>query len=284
MLCQNETGVLSGSEIFFNTVGAATRRLLYYVNFCGHYYCERGYKIRRKYVDNLLLMMVENGEMRLEYRGKHYTAKPGDIVLMDCTFPQYYDTADYVEFYWMHISGLNAFDLCEHLTNAHDGIVHRTPNNEKAAELLRLLVSQYANNQPVGDAEQSRLLYNILCYLMPSVQISSSRTGGDSPVQKVIEYIRAHLGEDLSLKQLAAIVYLSPSHLIRLFREETQHSPHEYIVLMRMDRAKYLLKTTTIPIKNIAFEVGYRSESSFSGAFTERIGISPRKFRELPLG
>ena len=283
MLCQNETGVLSGSEIFFNTVGTATVRLLYYVNFCGHYYCERGYKIRRNYVDNLLLMLVDNGSMRLEYRGKHYTAKAGDIVLMDCTFPQYYDTADYVEFYWMHISGLNAFELCEYLTNVHDGIVHRTPNNEKAAELLRLIVSQYATNQPVGDAEQSRLLYNILCYIMPSVQVYA-QAEKDGPVQQVIQYIRAHLGEDLNLKQLAAQVYLSPSHLIRLFREETQHSPHEYIVLLRMDRAKYLLKTTTIPIKNIAFEVGYRSEASFSGAFTDRIGISPRKFRELPLG
>lgn len=283
MLCQNETGVISGSEIFFNTVGAATRRLLYYVNFCGHYYCERGYKIRRKYVDNLLLMLVEHGSMRLEYRGRSYTAKPGDIILMDCTFPQYYDTPDYVEFYWMHISGLNAFDLCEHLTSVHDGIVHRTPNNGKAAELLRLLVSQYANNQPVGDAEQSRLLYNILCYLMPSVQVSA-QSDQNGPVQKVIDYIRAHLSEDLSLERLATEVYLSPSHLIRLFRAETQHSPHEYIVLLRMDRAKYLLKTTTIPIKTIAYEVGYRSESSFSGAFTERIGISPRKFRELPLG
>ena len=283
MLCQNETGVLSGSEIFFNTVGTSTRRLLYYVNFCGHYYCERGYKIRRNYVDNLLLMLVDNGSMRLEYRGKHYTAKAGDIVLMDCTFPQYYDTADYVEFYWMHISGLNAFELCEYLTNVHDGIVHRTPNNEKAAELLRLIVSQYATNQPVGDAEQSRLLYNILCYIMPSVQVYA-QADKDSPVQRVIQYIHAHLGEDLNLKQLAAQVYLSPSHLIRLFREETQHSPHEYIVLLRMDRAKYLLKTTSIPIKAIAFEVGYRSEASFSGAFTDRIGISPRKFRELPLG
>lgn len=283
MLCQNETGVLSGSEIFFNTVGTSTRRLLYYVNFCGHYYCERGYKIRRNYVDNLLLMLVDNGSMRLEYRGKHYTAKAGDIVLMDCTFPQYYDTADYVEFYWMHISGLNAFELCEYLTNVHDGIVHRTPNNEKAADLLRLIVSQYANNQPVGDAEQSRLLYNILCYIMPSVQVYA-QADKDSPVQRVIQYIHAHLGEDLNLKQLAAQVYLSPSHLIRLFREETQHSPHEYIVLLRMDRAKYLLKTTSIPIKAIAFEVGYRSEASFSGAFTDRIGISPRKFRELPLG
>ena len=79
-------------------------------------------------------------------------------------------------------------------------------------------------------------------------------------------------------------MHLSPSHLIRLFRAELHHSPHEYIVLLRMDRAKYLLKTTSLPIKAIAVEVGYGNESSFTGAFTERIGISPRRFRELPLG
>lgn len=283
MLCQNETGVLSGSEIYFNTVGATTQRLLYYVNFCGHYYCEYGYKIRRSHVDNLLLMLVDEGEMRLEYRDRHYTAKPGDIVLMDCTFPQYYDTADYVAFYWLHIAGLNSFELCEYLTHANDGIVFRTSNNEKTAELLRLIVSQYANNQMVNDAEQSRLLHSILCYLMPSAHMPAVSDEND-PVQKVIKYIYDHLGEELSLKRLAAEVYMSPTHLMRLFREETQHSPHEYIVLMRMDRAKYLLKTTTMPIKKIAYEVGYRSESSFTGAFTDRIGISPRRFRALPLG
>ena len=280
MLCQNETGVLSGSEIFFSTVGSTTQRLFYYVNFCGHYYCECGYKIERENVNNLLMMLIDKGSMRVKYRDKDYTAGPGDIILMDCNFPQYYDTPDYVEFYWMHISGLNAFELCEHLTYVRESIVHR--HNDTAAELIRRIVSQYATNQPVGDAEQSRLLYSILCYLMPSSHITTQYED-EGPVQKAIKFIQSHLNEDLSLKRIAAEVYLSPSHLIRLFRAETQHSPHEYIVLMRINRAKYLLKTTMMPIKNIAVEVGYQNESSFTGAFTERIGISPRKFRELPL-
>lgn len=282
MLCQNETGVLSGSEIYFNTVGTATRRLFYYINSCGHYYCETGYKIRRNHMDSLLLLMLEQGTMRVEYKSQKYTAHAGDIVLLDGSFAQYYDTPDYAEFYWMHLAGLNSFDLCEHLTASFGTVVHSGAHAEQAAPLVRFLVSQFTNNQPIIDSAHSRLLHSILCYLMPDTQIAAA--GGKGPVQEAVNYIQLHLGEDLSLRRLSEEVHFSPSHLIRLFRAETQHSPHEYIVLLRMDRAKYLLKTTSMPIKAIADAVGYRTESSFTCAFTEKIGISPRRFREMPLG
>lgn len=283
MLCQKETGVLPGSEIFFHTVGALTQRLLYYISFCGHYHCERGYRIRRSQVNNLLLMLVDKGALQLEYRGRSYTAGVGDLILIDCTEPHYYAAMEYAEIYWMHIAGANAFELCAYLTGARDGVVHHMQDGDRVGALVRLLVSQYANNQPVSDAEQSRLLYNILCYLMPGAPAGTADEPV-GPVQQTISFIQTHLQEELSLKRLAAHVYLSPSHLIRLFRAQTQQSPHEYVVLCRMDRAKYLLKTTDLPIKSIAAEVGYRSESSFTAAFTERIGISPRAFRTLPLG
>lgn len=71
------------------------------------------------------------------------------------------------------------------------------------------------------------------------------------PVQQAVSYIQLHLGEDLRLKQLAKQVHLSPSHLIRLFRARLHYSPHEFIICMRMDRAKYLLKSTDLPIKRL---------------------------------
>lgn len=283
MVCQRETGVLPGSEIFFHTVGVSTQRLFYYINACGHYYCEFGYRVRRKELNNLLLLLIEKGEMRVEYRGQKYVAEPGDIVLMDCTDPQYYDTPHYVEFYWMHLAGVNSFELCDYLTSARKGIVHRAEHNENAATLVRHLVSQFVHHQPISDADQSRALHSIYCYLMPDAH-SLFATQRITPVQQAVTFIQSHLSENLNLKRLAAEVHLSPSHLIRLFQSELHRSPHEYIVLMRMDRAKYLLKTTSLPIKAIAAEVGYRIESSFTSAFTEKIGLSPRQFRNLPLG
>ena len=110
-------------------------------------------------------------------------------------------------------------------SQTHDSILFHAPSNEKAADLLRLLISQYENRQPVSHAEQSRLLYGVLCYLMPDAH-GAAPAEENGPVRQVAAYISAHLGEDLSLKRLAAEVYLSPAHLVRLFREQTQHSPH----------------------------------------------------------
>lgn len=283
MLSPKETGVLPGSRLYWGTTKASTQKLFYYINHCGHYFCERGYKIRRNYMENLLLMLIEKGSMHIDYRDQSYTAQAGDIVLMDCTFPQYYGTCDYVEFYWLHVAGCNAFELCNHLTRMHGSILHHTAPSDPAAALIRSLLSQFSTNQAVGDAEQSRILYNILCRLIAGAQ-STPLSETKEPVQKAVALIQRHLGEDLSLKRLSAAVHLSTSQLIRLFRAEMQHSPHEYIVLMRIDRAKHLLKTTSLPIKSIAAEIGYKTESSFTAAFTDRVGLSPRRFRELPLG
>lgn len=282
MLCQNETGVISGSEIFFNTIDPQTAHLFYYIGCCGHYYCEHGYQINRSYMDSLLLMMIENGSMRLKYRGKEYILQPGSLVLLDGTFPQRYSAVQYVEFYWLHLSGANSFDLCEHVTRTQGSVMFDTAGKPGIPETVRKLVSQFATGQTANDVEQSQLLYRILCGLMP--QSVPETTDRMSPVQQAARYIQDHLGGDLSLKRIAAEVHLSPPHLNRLFRAELHRSPHEYVVEMRMNRAKHLLKTTARPIKEIAADVGYGSEASFIGAFTERIGISPRKFRELPFG
>lgn len=227
-------------------------------------------------------MYIEAGTMHVEYDGHSYDAHAGDIILMDCTLPQYYGTPDYVEFFWMHILGVNSFELCEYLTRAR-GVVHRTASNEKNAVLIRRLLAEFKNDQPVPDSERSSVLHTIFCNLMPDANKQESAQS-ETPAHTAARFIESHLSEPLSLQRLASLVNLSPSHLIRLFQQEFHHSPHEYIILARMNHAKYLLKTTSKPVKAIALEVGYRTESSFTNAFTEKVGISPRRFREVPLG
>ncbi|MDY4443545.1 MAG: AraC family transcriptional regulator [Butyricicoccus sp.] len=283
MLRQNEPGVLSGSEYFFNTVTAQKLNLFYSVSLCGHYYCDDQYCIDREYWDALLVILVEKGSIHLRYRDRDYVASAGDILLFDCAVPHRYTADPYAEFYWVHFSGANSLEMYHFLTRENGSVLYHAPHTQKAAIQLRNLVRQFSTNQLIRDSEHSRLLYNTMCYLMENSGLETALPE-NSPTQQAVKYIQSHLGEDLSLKRLSAEVHLSPSHLIRVFRSNLHYSPHEYIVRMRLDRAKYLLKSTDMPIKAIAAEVGYGTESSFTGAFTEKIGVSPRKFRELPLG
>ncbi len=286
MLRQNETGVLPGSEVYFNSISATAQRLLYFVNCCGHYFCEQGYQIRREYMDSLLIIMIEKGALEMTYDGKTYTATESDILLLDGSRPQYYMTKKYVDFYWLHVAGQNCFELCEHLTHLHGGILHHPQADPKPEAAIRQLVTQYSTRQTIDEAEQSMLIYNVLCGLICASQSAFALGPPDMTgiVQQTVHFIHAHLRENLSVKRLAARVQVSDTHLIRLFRAELNVSPHEYVVQIRINRARYLLKNTDLPIHVISNEVGYQVETSFTAAFTRRVGLSPRKFRNLPLG
>ena len=72
---------------------------------------------------------------------------------------------------------------------------------------------------------------------------------------------------------------MSPYYFSRLFKRCLQQSPHEYILTLRLDKAKYLLTSTNQTIAEISQEVGFLSDTGFINAFKNRVGISPGKFR-----
>ena len=92
-----------------------------------------------------------------------------------------------------------------------------------------------------------------------------------------------HLFESLSVQQVAQAVNLSPSHFSRQFKARTGYSPYEYIVLRRIDKAKYLLTSTRQSVKEIAYQIGYNSEENFIHSFQKHVGISPGLFRKYPI-
>ena len=281
MLCR-EPGVLPGSERFLSTASPTAERLQYFFTCCGHYHCDQGYSIRRDYIPTLILMSIQQGALDLEYKDRRYVAQAGDVVLMDCTSEHFYYAPGYVEFYWMHIEGVNSFDICRYLTEEH-GIVFRVPRGGEIAEILHRMIAAYRNQQPRRESEDSLSILRMLTCLMPDMREVRSPLQKDGAVERLKQYIGDHLEERLSLPELAREAGLSPSYLIRLFAKKTGMSPHEYVVATRVGHAKYLLKTTELSVKEIARMVGYESEQGFIGAFVQRIGMAPGKFRHSPL-
>ena len=88
------------------------------------------------------------------------------------------------------------------------------------------------------------------------------------------------LGEEISIEGLAERVFLSPSRLAHLFREQMGVSIVRWREDQRIIRAKQLLHTTLLPIAVIAQQIGYDDQLYFSRVFKKRVGVSPSEYRK----
>ena len=94
-------------------------------------------------------------------------------------------------------------------------------------------------------------------------------------------YMHGHLGQALSLEDIASAACLSPFHFHRVFREVHGETPHQYLAGLRFQRACALLRQTGRSVVDIAVDCGYDSVSTFTTWFTHRAGLSPMKFRKI---
>ena len=98
-------------------------------------------------------------------------------------------------------------------------------------------------------------------------------------LQRVRDYVEAHLDEDLSLTLLAGIACLSPYHFSRSFKEATGVGPQRFVIQRRLERAKALIRRTNQPLASIAQEVGFTDQSHLSSIFRREMGLTPGRFR-----
>lgn len=102
----------------------------------------------------------------------------------------------------------------------------------------------------------------------------------DNHFNHVLDYIHSHYSDDISVETLAGIAQQSKYHFIRSFKLATGFTPHQYVMIIKIKKAKELLTFTNKTITEISYEVGFSSPSQFYKTFANLVGCSPKKFRE----
>jgi AraC family transcriptional regulator len=100
-------------------------------------------------------------------------------------------------------------------------------------------------------------------------------------LQRVQEYIDAHLDSALSLSDLASVVGLSRMHFAAQFRGATGYRPHEFFLSRRIEKAKAILSDTSAPIAEVALSVGFQAQSHFSTVFKRLTGDASARWRRM---
>lgn len=143
-------------------------------------------------------------------------------------------------------------------------------------EHIRELVREHSENTTLSRMLSSSLLKSVLLRLHRA-------TGPKTPQKLTVvqDYIHTHYAEELTNRDLAALVGYHEYYLNRIFQTHTGMNLHQYLIKVRMEQAAYLILNTALPLNAIAEQVGIRSYPHFSACFKDHFGCSPGKYRNI---
>ena len=97
---------------------------------------------------------------------------------------------------------------------------------------------------------------------------------------RVQEYIHSHICEEIDIDELSEVACITKTYLIRLFRKEFGTSPLQYINKKKVERAQLLLCTTDMPVKEVAYRIGFNDQSYFIRMYRKVTGTTPQEYRK----
>ncbi|MBQ8504517.1 MAG: helix-turn-helix transcriptional regulator [Clostridia bacterium] len=274
-------GVLGDSEIYFSSPSLKARKLYYNVLCAGHFFCDSNYHLKRDSYNSILVLYVVDGSFTFRnHNGDFITARKNETVVLDCYEPHEYFTKDSLEFLWVHIDGVNCRDICREIINT-DGNIVKTGKYRYIKELICKILDGINGNSSFTESELSVTIYKMLLEILtPASAFAKDNIQQENNIIAVKEYIGEHLNEKITVESLAKISNMSPTHFSRIFRQQTGFSPYDYVLSVRLNRAKEYLLKTDMSITQIAYETGFNSQANFIYRFSESEGVSPGRFRK----
>ncbi len=215
---------------------------------------------------------------------KPVTYEGGEIRLYPCDFEKWIGSAD------LRVLSINiSDDVLAAACNGNRGQIEL----RRAADLLDPRVvglvsavdAERAAGFPGGrlfldSVEQALALSLVDGYAVRRPPRAINR-GGLAPgrLRTVTEFVDANIDEDLTLEQMADSVNLSVAHFSQMFRKSTGHSPHQFVLRHRIERAKEILGSADMRVLDVAVACGFKTQQHFARVFRQVCGISPSEYR-----
>lgn len=276
-----ERHVSKQSEYVVHTCSETAKNLFFYPVCAGQFWYEPGYLLSRSRYDSFLLMAVTAGSCEVRTDSFQLRMHPGDVVLIDCYAPHAYQTDEGWQACWLHFDGPQSRGYYDYLTAERGNLFHPA-DFSFYTERLQTLYLQLKNRTHESEPALSLAITELLTRLAAEER----RPAEDAPLSRqalsqTISYLQKHFAEPISLRTLASMASLSPYYFTRLFTKETGQTPHQYLLTVRINTARFLLKSSALSIKEIGFTCGFTSESSFSAAFRKKTGQTPGEYRRF---
>ena len=184
-------------------------------------------------------------------------------------------TGSYWTSWWVGVYGSLTDTLMEMLGVTKDNPFIHIRDNYTMECLMKEIYDTSLNSDASSKMKCISLLYELFSFLMKDAG-STYKSDIISDAQNLIEH---NLSGQISVADLAEKLGINPSYLTRIFKQKLSKSPKDYILDLKIKRAKELLKTTDVSVTDIARSIGFDDPLYFSRLFKKRTNLTPTEYR-----
>ncbi|RXZ38505.1 AraC family transcriptional regulator [Oxalobacteraceae bacterium CAVE-383] len=172
------------------------------------------------------------------------------------------------------MNGLHGYGMAEQVISPDPFLWHMARGLERQMRIKPQLAKSYLDSVAVVIGQHLLSTYT-------DAPIGATSLNGlpRYKFKRAVDFIQAHHQKEIGFRDIAHELSMSPYHFARLFRHSAGESPHQFIMRCRIESAKKLLVEGNMCIADIAFEVGYKSQSYFTTRFALLVGVTPAAFR-----
>ena len=227
---------------------------------------------------------------------KLYPIEPGDIFLINQYESHYLTQIDQAVHERIVISihpdfirqlSTTQTDLDYCFSHRPDNFCHRlrlSPNDQKR---FLFYINKLLTSNDFGSDLLEKAVFTELFVMLNGICIAGEKAAEEEPgsayhsqVDEILSYINNHIGQPISLTDLAATFYISESYLCRIFKATTGTTINKYIIARRISIAKSYL-AEGISVTDVCARCGFNDYSNFLKSFTKSVGLSPKKYAQL---
>lgn len=264
-----------------NTPTVLARHTYLYVQEAGYFKTFPPYFTERENLNSYLIILTLSGSGNLKYKGEEYTLCPGDIFYISCMDYHFYQClSNNWEFLWIHFNGIGAHGYYDVFSKAGFRVIHLKDSNFLESTMRKILAQSIKK-----ELHSEVLCSNLINTLITKMIICNSHENGiltymPDYVRNIMKYLEEHYMDEFNLNQIAVRFGFSKYYISREFKKYVGITYSEYLITLRLNHAKELLKYTDLSINDITFQCGMNNVSHFINLFKNREEITPLQFRK----
>ncbi len=247
-----------------------------------------GFGYKYEVLKNAVIHYVSKGKGTFKVNNKIFNLKQGDIfiILKGMNVEYMASMDDPWEYYWIGFSGSNSIEYLNRTSIIDSYVVTCTEDSKIPNIILNMCeISKNYNPSSSDDIVLLRELYSLLYTFIKEFPKEFEYKDKElhTYIQDAINFINSNYMNSITVNEIANHVNLSRSYLYKMFIKNLKASPQKYLINLRMYKATLLLKSTKLPIGEVANKVGYTDSLLFSKTFSKYFSMSPLNYRNNKL-